>query len=74
MIVLNSGKNDGYARHGSVHGPRKIAVIGAQISAIDLCEPLDNVTQSESDLLLDHLFGLIESPEFCMGVRWEVGT
>ena len=46
----------------------------AQISGIDLCEPLDNVTQSESDLLLDHLFGLIESPEFCVRLRWEVGT
>jgi taurine dioxygenase len=37
-------------------------------------ECVDDMTKPESDLLLDHLFGLIEAPEFCVRLRWQVGT
>ena len=37
-------------------------------------ECIDDVDPAESKLLLEYLFQLIEKPEFCVRLQWEVGT
>ena len=37
-------------------------------------ECIDDVKPSESQLLLEYLFKLIETPEFCVRLRWQIGT
>jgi taurine dioxygenase len=37
-------------------------------------ECIDDMKKSESDLLLGYLFELIETPEFCVRLRWQAGT
>jgi taurine dioxygenase len=35
---------------------------------------IDDLKPDESALLLEHLFRVIENPDFCFRLRWEVGT
>ena len=37
-------------------------------------ERIDGLSKAESDVLLDFLYKVIETPEFCFRLRWEVGT
>lgn len=37
-------------------------------------ESIDGLKKSESEMLLDYLFKVIELPEFCFRLRWQVGT
>jgi taurine dioxygenase len=37
-------------------------------------EHIDGLTARESAALLEYLYGVIETPEFCCRLRWEVGT
>lgn len=64
--------------HPPVHHPvvRTHPVTGRQGLFVNrfFTECIDDLKPSESKLLLEHLFKTIETPEFCVRLRWEVGT